>query len=930
MNTRQMDASNDMYQPATENKAHFLPRSTVTDWLQQEISVGHQAALCFQDSQLDYNTLHARSNQVAHFLRASGIGKGHSVGLNMKRSVELIIAMVGILKSGAAYVPMDPEYPSSRLNVMAEEAGIDALFTHEQHAGVVSESLSGSVFIWERIELQIRKQVQTSLLADIDPEDTAYIIFTSGSTGRPKGVQMPHRALSNLIEWQLNRATFKPRARVLQYSTVSFDVSFQEIATTLASGGTLYLIDDESRKDPRRLLETLQKYRIQRLFVPYVAMRSLVEATNVAGTVPSCLKEIITAGEQLRIDPLVRSFFTHIGNASLDNQYGPSETHVITAKLLSGDPAQWPDLPSIGKPITNNDVYVMDEELNILADGYVGELYLHGRNVASGYVHRPEQTKASFIYSPIRNSHVGVLYKSGDLGFRNKAGELELLGRADHQIKIRGHRVEPAEINAVAELFDGVASSLTRVIERAGTAPMLATYVTARADSQAIDTQGLRKHLVERLPEHMVPTYLLELDNIPYTPSGKVDLNALPVPRADAGGEKPDFNFRSRIESTVADIWKEVIGIDKVPRNINFFDLGGDSLRAVKLFLGIQQQFGIDLPLSSLSHANTVAAIAQLVQGEDEHSSLPGLRCLHMIQPGDDLVSPLFLIHGGAGNILIFDKLAQQLDPRVPVYGFQWSGWDGGKGDSSITSIAAAYKAELLKFKPQSSYRLGGHCVGGIIALELAKQLQEDGYQIDGPVFVSDSPNLHSRHYSSWEPEDFPDVTAQCENVLAETLRLSVTDTDEWELRGVRAPHKNSRLAKKLKANVTVLKIVRWFKDLPELAQFHFARLENKLVLLTGGRIAIDRRPYYSASSLWHAINRHKATGAFKGDVVYFRSSATFGRNMALKGCWNDVFMGFEELVDGHFEGHVVGFGHNEVVQHPYVAKTINQYLGDS
>ena len=312
-----------------------------------------------------------------------------------------------------------------------------------------------------------------------------FIVFTSGSTGRPKGVELPHRAIANLVEWQLARRSFRPAARLLQYSSISFDVSLQEIASTLASGGHLFMVPDEQRRDARQLLQLLDEHRIQRLFLPFVALRSLVEVARHGHGLPDSLTEVITAGEQLRVDDALREVFAARPGITLDNQYGPSETHVITAHLLEGDPRAWPDLPPIGTAITGCEVLLLDDHQQPVADGDVGEMYLGGRNLAHGYIGRPDLTAERFVN--IANGHgEGRYYRSGDLARTDSAGELHFQGRADHQVKIRGHRVEPGEINAVASRMPGVTQCLSHTFHKASGAPFIVTYYVA-GDSASVD-----------------------------------------------------------------------------------------------------------------------------------------------------------------------------------------------------------------------------------------------------------------------------------------------------------------------------------------------------------------------------------------------------------------------------------------------------------
>ncbi|MCK4563775.1 MAG: AMP-binding protein, partial [Verrucomicrobia bacterium] len=743
-----------------------------------------------------------------------------------------------------------------------------------------------------------------------------YIIFTSGSTGRPKGIAMPHRALSNLIEWQMERQSFKPGARVLQYTSISFDVSFQEIVTTLASGGTLFLIDNDDRKDPRILLRHLIDQQIERLFLPYVAMRSIIEAAHAVGLYPDSLKETITAGEQLRIDDAVRSFFSKIPEATLDNQYGPAETHVITAHLLEGDPSVWPELPPIGTSLKNTDAYILDADMQPVEVGETGELFLAGRNLAHGYFKREDLTSEVFIPNPFDLPGRETLYKTGDLASCNPDGSINFLGRRDHQIKIRGHRIEPGEINNAVSGFQGIGHCLTHAVGASGSVQQLASYYTAEA-GQSISGEELRRHLAQKLPAYMVPAFLIELAEIPYTPSGKVDLKALPKPSIESSRyAEEEYRYETETETVLAKVWSELLGLGDIPRTADFFELGGDSLRAVTLFLKIQQKFGKDLPLASLAQAPTVAQLARLIEEKSAGPGFGSYRSLQMLQRGDDGVAPLFLIHGGAGNVLIFNAFARNLDPQQPVYAFQWAGWDGMRGERSIPEMARAYKKELLRFRPSGPYRIGGNCIGGLIAIELANLLRRDGMQVEEPLIVWDAPNHRSQRHRAREPWGRADAMAAFERMKEDLVRRAIASAD----RNIEASpaERTTGLVGFLKNIPGIHPLVLWSKALSKTVPI-------RLALWRGRPVPMDLRPTFCLRTMVAAVKHYESPG-YDGNMLYIRSYCVFGREgLGLQGWWDDPFLGFGELCRGRFEGHVVGGGHNEVLSIPEVGEIVKE-----
>ena len=897
--------------------------ASVVEWMAVGVQdYAEKTAIVFGEEMLTYAQLDALSNRVAGLLIKRGVTPGDCVGLCLRRSIEMVAGLLGILKAGAAYVPLDPAYPAERLGMMVEDAKVRCVLAHSAHRPLFAD-LPG-LLVWETIKDSVSEASAEPVLVPVDAESPAYVIFTSGSTGRPKGIEMPHRALANLIEWQLERKTFRPGARVLQYSSISFDVSFQEISTTFASGGTLYLIADEDRRDPRLLLKALVEQRIERLFLPYVAMRSMIETALVLDTFPESLTEIITAGEQLRVDEAVRRFFRRIDGSSLDNQYGPSETHVITAHLLEGDPEKWPELPSIGTALKNCGTCILDEAMQPVADGTQGELYLAGRNLAHGYIHRAELTQQVFVPNPFETPGRPILYKTGDLASYAPDGTIEFMGRRDHQIKVLGHRVEPGEINNTAARFAGIGQCLTHAFKSDDGVTRLAAYYTVQP-GQTVAYTDLRKHLDDHLPDYMVPAFLIELKEIPYTPSGKVDLKSLPKPSIENSlyaGEVA--HYESETEAGLATIWSKLLGLDAIPRSADFFELGGDSLRAVTLFLEIHKAFGKDLSLSTLSHASTIAALSNIIDGNGgDAPDLSDYRALQLMHQGEEGIPPLFLVHGGRGNVLVFNGFIQMLDPRQPVYAFQWPGWDGRPGPSDIRRMARDYCAELTRFYPEGPIRLGGYCIGGLIAIELVRELEAAGRTIDYPLVVWDSPNIASIHYHRDEPWDSARNVELFEKMKQGLEAIRLDAGVHVELSGSDFKPPTGRAAQ-IRAIPGLIELLRWGKELKE----SFGRLpryrEICAIHRTGETIPMDWRAHHCLWSMIKAARKHRSSH-FKGDMLYFRSDCVVGRHFGLPGWWDDPFLGFAELCDGSFEAHAIGGDHTDVLDIPVMGEIVNR-----
>lgn len=899
---------------------------TVTEWLNKGfVDNKSDTALVYGTEKISYEQLDKLSNSIANILSGKGVMPGDRVGICLDRSPQLIASVIAIVKSGAAYVPLDVNYPKERLEIMQEDANLNLLITQNQYANLFAES-STEIALWGNIASNLAAYSDSFTPPNINADDVAYIIFTSGSTGRPKGIEMPHRALANLIDWQLDRSSFRKKARVLQYSSISFDVSFQEIATTLASGGKLVLIDDEERRDPRILLDKLNAYKIERLFIPFVALRSMVEVANTSKKYPVHLKEIITAGEQLRVDSGLQSFFTELSDTVLDNQYGPSETHVVSAYMLGEDPAQWPDLPAIGKPIKNNDIFILDEQMQPVEKGESGELYLAGINLAHGYIGRKDLTEKVFIKNPdILDNR--TLYKTGDLGFVNDEGDIEFLGRVDNQIKIRGYRIEPEEINIKGVAYPGVAQCFTHsVLNKQGKQQLVTYYVAGNEDQ--VKNEEFKAYLSEVLPEYMVPTFVCELDKIPYTPSGKVDLKSLPNPQKQIFDGKQEIMYASDTEEELARIWCDILDFEYIPRSANFFDLGGDSLNAVTLFMYIEERFNKSLPLSILTQAQTINELARVIEAEDhvDNGKINSFRSLQLIQKGSSKSVPLFMVHGGAGNVLMFRDLALGLPSDQTLYAFQWPGWDGYSGQNTILEMAELYKEELCKAHPKGPYLLGGYCIGGIIAMKIAKLLKADGKEVLDPLLVIDAPNIHSKYYRPQEPESSPEEHHAFEE-LKNNFSSLLPNNGERQKRKLRKT--GSERGYSNRRYPLLAKYLPFYFKLGKV----FLKIANKLQMIRirlfphlSWRLPVKDRKLYCQLTQIEAVKQYPQT-IYDGDILYLKSETLRGKRLSIPGWWNDPFFGFQELCNGTFDAHVVGEGHNDVLKSPLSHQIIKQKI---
>ncbi|MBL0126794.1 MAG: amino acid adenylation domain-containing protein [Flavobacteriales bacterium] len=634
-----------------------------------------QDAMIAGDRRVSFGELSDRSKRMAALLIKSGVSTSSTVALCLERSPELIISVLGIVRAGAAYVPIDPAYPADRIALMLEDAAPPVLITDKAHEHLFKGS-KAKVLLIEELDMENGPLFEGACPAK--PENLAYVLFTSGSTGRPKGVAMHHAPLMNLIQWQLRTSVLKEGERTLQFAPISFDVSFQEIFATFAQGGTLVLITDEDRLNSTQLLRKIIAEKINRIIVPFVALQYLAEAVERTGEVPSSLKEVFTSGEQLKITPAVANLFSQLPGTRFCNQYGPTEGHVVSELELKDDPAKWPALPNIGKAIDNVKLLILDEEMKPVKKGDEGELYLGGACVATGYIGRDDLTAERFLADPFDAGE--RLYKTGDRAAELPNGEIDYKGRIDGQVKVRGYRIELGEVEVALEKHTSIEQAVANVREdRPGLKRLIGYYVAKKE----VSVNDLRKHLASLLPDYMVPSAFVAVKELPRTPSGKIDRKALPAP--DVKRPELDVAFavpRSAVQKTLANVWADLLGIDRVGINDNFFDLGGNSLLSIQCVAQLEGH-GLKLPIVKLYQHPTIAACAAFLEG-DSNTASPAAMAASRVRARHDAPRRDVAIIGmsgrfpGAANVEelwknLLDKKnsistwsVEEIDPSIP------------------------------------------------------------------------------------------------------------------------------------------------------------------------------------------------------------------------------------------------------------------------
>ncbi|HWL82310.1 MAG TPA: amino acid adenylation domain-containing protein [Roseomonas sp.] len=692
-------------------------------------------ALVLGDAVMSYAELDARSGALAGALRARGAGPGRVVAVALERSFELMVGLLAVLRSGAAYLPLDLTHPPER---------IARILTGARPVALLAEAtLPGEAPLLPPAQWPAEGAAPTEGPA---PGDAAYVLYTSGSTGEPKGVVVEHRAILNRLEWMRQHYGFTAADRILQKTPITFDVSVWELFLPLIAGATLVLAPPGAHRDPVALAAILRRQRITTAhFVPSMLAAFLAEPAARGLN----LARVFCSGEELT--PELRDRFHATCTAELHNLYGPTEAAV--------DVSFWPAAPDdtsrpvpIGFPVWNTQLYVLDEAMRPAPPGVTGHLFIGGVQLAREYLGRPDLTARAFLPSPFRANE--RIYRTGDLAQVREDGALLFLGRSDQQVKIRGLRIELGEIEAALASSPMVRQA--RVIareDRAGDRRLVAYVVPA----EGYDAAALRAHVAACVPDYMVPAAFVALEALPVNSSGKLDRAALPVPDYAASTGRPP---RTEAEQRMALLFAEMLGLERVGTEDDFFTLGGHSLLAVELMLRVREAWGWDPGLGALFEHPTVARLAAVMgeQGEADHGLGPVVRLCQ----GDAALPPLFLVHPAGGISWCYSRLARALAPRRMVYGLQAPALqEGAPLPDSLEALAADYVDRILAVVPHDVIHLGGWSVGGIIAQAMAVRLRALGRRVGVVAMLDSYPT------DVWRAEPEPDENAPLRALLA-------------------------------------------------------------------------------------------------------------------------------------------------------------------
>ncbi|MET8013973.1 amino acid adenylation domain-containing protein [Streptomyces sp. NPDC005271] len=690
---------------------------------------------------LSYAELNGRANRLARLLLERGAGPESLVAIAMPRCPDQVTAVWAVLKTGAGYVPVDPAHPAERVAYQLTDADPALVLTTGAIAAGLPEGGAPRLLLDDPAVLGDLAGRSAADVTDEErtgvplPDHPLYVIYTSGSTGRPKPVVMRAGSLRNLIGWQEDLlpcggagADAAGATVTAQFAPVGFDVSAQEILSAHTAGKTLAQCPDDVRRDPEQLVAWLARHGVQELFAPNLVIEAVATAANEAGADLPALREIVQAGEALTTGEAVRAFHARVPGRRLHNQYGPTETHVVGGRVLEGDTSAWPDKPSMGGPVDNARLYVLDEALHPVAPGRPGELYIAGSPLGRGYLRRPGMTAERFVADPF-GAPGERMYRTGDLVRWTAEGRVRYLGRTDHQVKIRGFRIEPGEVEAVLATHPTVAKAAVLAREDLPGEKRLVAYVVPaegerEPSAPGADGEALAAHIARSLPDYMVPAAFVTLESFPLTANGKLDRRALPAP---SGTAPITTHPRTPEERLLAELFAELLGVPAVGVHDDFFRLGGHSFLATQLVRRIRTTFGVELSVRSVFEAPTVARLAEELGSDTTGDPLAPL--LPLRTEGER--PALFCVHPGTGTTWSFAGLLAHLAPDQPLYGLQARGLtEPDRMPASLAEMAADYVARMRTVQQSGPYALLGWSFGGLVAHAMAVQLEEEGEKV--------------------------------------------------------------------------------------------------------------------------------------------------------------------------------------------------------
>jgi len=726
-----------------KNNVRAIPDQSVHRlFAEQAARTPDAIAVRHKELEYSYRELDERSDRLANYLIGAGKNANKLIGVCMERSIEWIVSLLGVMKAGSAYVPVDPHYPSERIAYMLQDSGVETVIVSGDTEPLIKECSAAATVLVEAADIDEVAGEARLALPSVGTNDLMYVIYTSGSTGKPKGVMVPHRAVVNHCLGVIDRFELQPTDRVLQFTSVSFDVAVQEIFPTLIRGATLVLWKDKFISGSSEFLQWMEQEEVTIANLTTAHWSNLVnDLKQRLAFLPDRLRLVIVGGETVSRETYASWKSVVNDRVKWINDYGLTET-TITATMF--DPAcDWQAARTvpIGTPLDNVEVYVLDGSLGPSPIGVYGELCVGGAGVAGGYLNRPELTAERFVPHPFKRTEGARLFRTGDLARFLPDGNIEFVGRLDNQIKIRGYRIELGEIEAALEQCDRLTKSVVAPTRLANGSHMLAAYVVPVEPS--VQVRDIKHYLKDKLPEYMIPGQFIVVDHIPLTENGKVNVSLLPKPDLAASSTKPYVAPRTANEHAAAELWAEVVGLANISVKDNYFELGGNSLLATRLVAEANQRFGCSIPLKLLFEypvlEDWAAQIESLADrsGDREAGQRQSGNCMVRInQQGSR--TPIYFIHPVGGSVSCYFSLSEQLGGNQPFFALQAEGMADQHSSAMMTveQMADRYAAEITEARKTGPYRLGGWSLGGFIAYEIAKRLLAAGHEVSQLVLI--------------------------------------------------------------------------------------------------------------------------------------------------------------------------------------------------